>query len=189
MSKSRENVFTRKMHGKFGDQLVFRNRDGKSYVANIPKESTAPPGEGQQKIRNRFRLAATWAKIALANPVTREKYEARVTKSMSAYTLAMTDYLRPPVIFEMIVTRYKGHPGNTILVDATDDFNVKEVSVSITNPAGELIEEGPCLPPSEEMAYWQYTATVENTDLSGTVISAIATDDPGHTGQSSVTMD
>ena len=187
MSNSRENVITRRLHGKFGDQVVFRTRNGKSVTADIPKRSRKQATTPQVHTRDRFKLASIWAKTTLEDPAMLAAYAAKATDGKTAYVLAVTDFLKPPRISEISVAGYSGHPGDVIRVAAFDDFMVVDVKVKIRDAAGTLLEEGTCLPDSRRM-FWLYTATVEVTDLTGVEITAIATDNPDHTGEDTVVI-
>jgi hypothetical protein len=187
MSNSRENVITRRLHGKFGDQVVFRTRNGKSITADIPKKTGKKPATSQVQTRDRFKLATIWARMILADPAMHAAYTEKATEGKTAYVVALTDYLKPPRISEISATVYKGHAGDVISVAAFDDFMVKEVMVRIRDAAGNLLEEGPCQPDSFGM-FWLYIATVEVADLTGVQITAIATDNPGHTAEETLVM-
>ena len=188
MSNSKENVITRHLHGKFGDQVVFRTRNGQSFASNMPKAASGSPSAAQLEVRDRFRMAAIWAKNALADPILLAAYQAKAKDGQTPYVLAMTDFLKPPRISEINDSGYNGHVGDEILVSAIDDFKVTGVSVVITDPSDVLIEEGQCQPDGTGM-YWKYTATVEVAALSGVEITAVAKDNPGHTGESTVTLE
>ena len=129
MSNSRENVITRKNHGKFGDQVVFRTRNGKSILADVPKLTGKKPAISQVQTRDKFKLATIWAKKILGDAGMLEAYAARAANGKTPYVVALTDYLKPPRISEIIVTGYNGHAGDVIKVAAFDDFMVKEVRV------------------------------------------------------------
>lgn len=188
MSNSRENVITRRLHGKFADQIVFRTRNGKSVTANCPSKPKGAPKPGQLQTRDRFRNAATWARKILTDPDMRAAYEAKADDGRTAYVVAMTDYLRPPRISEILTDDYHGHAGNIIRVGAVDDFRVREVHVQLLDPAGNQIEEGPCTLDTFEL-FWEYTAQKEVSSLPGLTIRAIAIDNPGHKGEGELVLD
>jgi hypothetical protein len=187
MSNSRENVITRRLHGKFGDQVVFRTRNGKSVTADVPKRSRKQAATTQVKTRDRFKLASIWAKSTLEDADMLAAYSAKATDGKTAYVLAVTDFLKPPRISEISVAGYHGHPGDVIRVAAFDDFMVVTVKVQIKDATGTLIEAGACQPDSRRM-FWLYTATTEVIDLTGVEITAIATDNPEHTGEDTVVI-
>ena len=185
MSNSRENVITRRLRGKFGDQVVFRTRNGKSFTANIPGKFKGTPGSAQVAARDRFRLASLWARAILANPEMAALYAARATNGRTPYVTALTDFLRPPRIAEIDCSGYHGHAGDEIRVSAFDDFRVKEVRVAILAADGTVLEEGTCVPDEFGML-WLYKATTDVLTLDGVTAHAIATDHPGHQGAGSV---
>ena len=182
MSNSRENVITRRLHGKFGDQVVFRTRNGKSVTADIPKLTGKKPAASQVQTRDKFKLASIWAKGVLNDPVMFEAYAAKATGGRTPYVAAMADFLKAPRISEISCTGYHGHAGDVIRVSAFDDFMVKDVKVRIKDATGNLVEEGTCAADSFGM-YWFYTATVEVPCVTGLEIRAIATDNPGNAGE------
>ena len=182
MSNSRENVITRRLHGKFADQVVFRTRNGKSVTADVPKWSGKKPAASQVQVRDKFKLASIWAKTILTNPDMLAAYTAKATDGKTPYVVALTDYLKPPRISEISTSDYNGHAGDVIRVAAFDDFQVKDVRLRIMDANGNLLEEGACQPDSFGM-YWLYNATSEVPVLTGVQITAIARDNPGHTGE------
>ena len=187
MSNSTDNVLTKTYRGKFGKQLVFRNRDEMSIIAKPPKKSLKPAADSQLAVRRKFKMASRWAKKALLDPDTLAAYKAMASGMKTPYVLAVTNYLRPPEIREIIVSEYSGEVGDKINVVAFDDFDVTGVKVKITDASGTLIEQGPC---QEDLSAdcWVYTATEAVTSLSGVVIRAEATDIPCHTGSLEITL-
>jgi hypothetical protein len=187
MSNSRENVLTKHYSGKFGDQMVFRSRNGLSIMAKPPKKTLKDANESQLATRRKFKMASRWAKDALQNPATLAEYTAMASGMKSPYVMAVTNYLCPPKINGINVSRYAGEEGNKIEVLATDDFKLKCVTVKITDATGTLIEEGPC---QENLSSdcWEYTVTVTVTSLTGVVVCAAATDIPDHTTSLVVTL-
>ncbi|MDP1623833.1 MAG: hypothetical protein Q8M08_16015 [Bacteroidales bacterium] len=98
MSSITENYLTKNYRGKFGNQMVFRNRGDVSIMAKPPKKITKDPTAAQIEIRRKFKLAARWAKEALQDPVKLDLYALKATAMMTPYVVAMTDYLKPPVV-------------------------------------------------------------------------------------------
>jgi hypothetical protein len=187
MSNTTENVLTKTYRGKFGKQLVFRNRDEMSIMAKPPKKSLKPAADSQLAVRRRFKMASRWAKQALLDPDTLAAYAALASGMKTPYVLALTNYLRPPEISEIIVSGYAGTAGDKINVIAVDDFEVTGVTVKIIDASGTMIEQGPC---QEDLSAdcWIYTATETVADLSGLVIRAEAKDIPCHIGSLEITL-
>ncbi len=187
MSNTTENVLTKTYRGKFGDQMVFRNRDGMSIMAKLPKKNMKPVAESQLAVRRRFKMACRWAKQALLDPDNLAEYAALASGMKTPYIMAVTNYLRPPEVREIIASGYTGEAGNKINVVASDDFKVTGVTVKIIDASGMLIEEGPC---QENLLAdcWVYTTTVAIASLAGIVITAQAKDIPCHTASLSITL-
>jgi hypothetical protein len=173
--------------GKFGNQMVYRNRDGVSILAKMPKKNPKTATRAQLDARRKFRMASRWAKQALLDPEMLAEYTRLASGMKTSYVMAMTNYLRPPEVREILVSEYKGAIGDRIGVVATDDFRVISVKVSVKDAAGTLIEEGPCV---EDLSAdcWVYTATQAIDDLTGLVITAVATDIPNHPASLDLTL-
>jgi len=188
MSITKNNVITKTYSGKFGDQVVFRNRYGKSIMAAPPKPSSNEPTENQLNARQKFMLASRYAKNILQDPDMLAAYTAKCHEGITPYVLALTDYLKPPFIKQIITTGYAGNPGDKISVEAGDDFALVQVMVKIFDPSGtDLIEQGICTL-NQITGQYDFTATAAVGTLTGVTITAVATDTPGHTASLSVTL-
>jgi len=187
MSNANENMIVRHQHGKVGNQVVFRVKDGQSIMGNIPKKRTKPLTPAQQQIQFRFKDAASWAKSIMGDPIQKAAYQSKAKNGKSAYDVAMKDYLKAPVVNSIDKSAYTGHVGDQIVVRATDDFLVKNVRMLIHDPGGVLIEQGMCVAQASGNN-WNYSASVAVATLTGVVITAVAVDNPGNTGQLAVTL-
>jgi len=63
---------------------------------------------------------------------------------------------------------------------------VKEVRLKICTADGRVLEMGQCQA-DQSGTYWQYTTVKAVENISGITITAIAKDNPGHTGEMTVT--
>lgn len=187
MSNSSKNVVVRKLKGKFADQVVFKEANGHSVMANVPEQSDRPPSAAQESTRDAFRMASNYAKNALKDPELKALYEATAQNGQSAYSAAMTDFLTPPEIKTLDVSGYKGMEGGVIAVRAFDPYTVKGVQVIITAADGSTLEEGEATPDSNQN-YWLYTAQKNADPVAGTIVTAIAKDYPGNTGTLEATL-
>ncbi|HNY01125.1 MAG TPA: hypothetical protein PKG48_00990 [Bacteroidales bacterium] len=187
MSSTTENFLTKTYRGKFGKQMVFRNRGDVSILAKPPRKTKKVPTAAQLEIRRKFKLAARWAKEAMQDPDKFALYSAKASGMMTPYVVAMSDYLKPPVVHRIDPEDYQGSAGDRILVIASDYTRITGLTLKISDAAGNVIEEGPCEEASN-LDHWAYTATQDVSSLSGLVISATATDVPGHTGTLSKTL-
>jgi hypothetical protein len=89
--------------------------------------------------------------------------------------------MHAPDIKAVDVSRYTGKVGDTIEVEATDDFRVSVVKVAIYNADGSIVESGDTQQVNE--AKWLYTATAENASLDGDKIVIRAYDLPGNVSE------
>ncbi|MCK9421471.1 MAG: hypothetical protein M0Q38_02630 [Bacteroidales bacterium] len=141
---STTNELTKNYSGIFGNMLLARNRNGKTFMV-IPKtKSKKEANENQVNARRKFTLASRYAKTVLQDPDKLVAYTAKSHDGLSPYILALTDYLRPPFVDQIDTSGYHGNPGDKIGVTAIDDFGLTEVTVRIADLSGALIEEGPC---------------------------------------------
>jgi len=180
MAESKNNVITHGLSGKLGDLIVFRNRNGKTYVASTPREQTGEPSEAQKKHQKKFQQAVLYGKSALADPATKAAYQASAAQNENAYNVAVADFMHAPDIDEIDLSTYSGKVGDTIKVKATDNFIVKEVAVGIFNADGSEVEHG-LAQLSTNGIDWVYTTTANNESLAGDKIVIQATDLPGNT--------
>jgi hypothetical protein len=182
MAKLTLNSALHDIRGKI-DNWVYR-RLGDRQVISRPPVQSGPPTAGQLAVRDRFRLAAVYARSVLADPVLRPRYESAArARGSSAFVAAMTDYLRPPAIESIDVSGYHGVAGDPIRVVATDDFSVESVSVVLRNAAGDILEQGPA---ALAGGAWAYPSTGPVALGETVTIEASARDLPGNQGAKSV---
>jgi hypothetical protein len=187
MSKTNQNALTRYYSGKFGQDFVFRNYNGMSTMAKLPRRSHRRRSARELETVARFRLASHWARRCLVDPELRAFYQSKPEKGVSVYRLALKDYLRSPVVERICAEEYVGKPGDRITVIAKDDFAVAKVHLRIARADGTLVEEGPCGPGGIN-SVWEYVATVEIAAHAGVNITATAWDTPGNAGKLAVTL-
>ncbi len=181
MAKSKHNVITYGLSGKIGDLLVFSQRAGQTIVSKVPQQKKAA-SEKQTEHRRRFQQATIYARAAQADPELKAAYGQAAGAGQTAYNIAVADMLKAPDIESIDLSGYAGRTGDTILIRAKDDFMVKEVTVTITNGDGSLVETGLARP--DVAGYlWTYTATQDNGSLDGDKIEITASDLPGNIAQ------
>lgn len=182
MAEVKNNIVTRGLSGLVGDQLVFRNRGGKTIVAVRPQERSGEPSESQKQNQTRFQEAILYGQSVLANSEVKAAYKAAASEGQSAYNVAVGDFMHAPDIKEIDISKYTGKIGDTIDVTVTDDFKVTAVSVTIYNADGSEVEHGQAIQQNIK-SKWLYTATADNETLSGDKIVIRAFDLPGNIAQ------
>jgi len=188
MAHVEKNVVTDGVSGMFGDKIVFRKRPGGGTIlSSRPSHHSVPPTEAQEGIQEKFLEAIVYAKSVMANPELKAAYKAAARPGVSAYALALGDYMKDPVIKEVVTKGYAGNPGDRIIIRAIDNFKITEVSVSITKADGTPIEEGIAMKNPTGIT-WTYTAMASNPELQGSKVEVSVTDTPGHVVTSTVTL-
>ncbi len=180
MAKVGRNMVTTGLSGKLGDLLVFRVVNGKTVVSQAPAPSSKEPSEAQIVQKKKFQKAVLYAKSAIASPEIKAAYEAEAADGKSAYNVAVADFLNAPQIEEIDISTYTGKVGDTIQILPTDDFEVTEVSVTIENADGTIVENGQAIQ-TEGSPYYTFTATALNETLDGDKITIQVSDVPGNT--------
>jgi len=180
MAQSKNNIITHDLSGKVGDLIVFRSWNGKTIVASKPGARTGEVSDAQKQNQKRFQQAIIYAKGAVADPDTKAAYKAAAAADESPYNVAVADFMHAPDIEEIDLSKYTGKVGDVISVTVTDDFKVAEVSVSILNEDGTEVEHG-MAQSALGGTQWLYTATANNSSLTGDKIIIRASDLPGHT--------
>jgi len=174
MGKIKDNVVTKGFSGKFNDDLMFRQLDGKTYFA---KRSvlTAPPSARQQEVRHKFKESTLYAAAALEDPETSQDYKimAVIMGLKSAYMAAVTDYLSMPEVGAVFPFRYQGVVGNYITIAPKVPYKITEISVTIQSPDGTVIESGLAV---KHGLNFRYIATVANPQVAGSKLVLIARD-------------
>jgi hypothetical protein len=146
----------------------------------MPDRTGIVASPSQLAQQDRFRLAALYGKAVLADPVTKQIYEdAAARKGYPAFAVSVADFLLAPAIDEINLEAYTGKTGDTIKVRASDDVEVKGVTVSIRAQGGAVLESGPAvfMPAS---GTWDYTATTDLAQGQAVSIDVGASDRPGH---------
>ena len=187
MATTKNNVIVKGASGKFGRQIVFSQRAGKTIMSKPPLR-TAPPTTKQKEQQTKYARAAAYAKNALLDPTLKEAYttEAKKRQDVSPYNMAMTDYLRPPQITNVDHSAYTGDAsGEKIFIEAADAFKITTLKVKITAANNSTLEEGNA---SMVNGKWEYTTTATNTTLTGSKITLTATDRPGNTTTKEITL-
>jgi len=178
--KQKNNRVMRGASGALGDELVFRQRAGKTVISVPPLPRLDNPTEDQKAVRIKFEAATRYAKTAIEDADLKAAYAAKAKRGVSAYNVALTDFFKAPVVTEIDISNYSGSPGDTIRIFATDDFKVQAVQVSILNAAGTVVEEGAAIAAPEGKDFWIYTATTANAAPAGGKVSVQASDLPGN---------
>jgi hypothetical protein len=164
--------------GALGDELVFRQRAGKTVISLPVVRRVDQRTEEQLMFRERFRQAVMYARKVVADPAQKALYQAIAKPGVPAYNMAFRDRFKAPVITGIDIGNYSGSPGDVIRIGAVDDFRVERVQVTILNAAEAIVEEGFAVAAPE--GTWIYTATNANVILAGGKVLIQVSDLPGN---------
>lgn len=164
--------------GALGNELVFRQRAGKTVISLPPAPREDNPTEIQLGLRTRFQEAIAYGRFVIADPLGKAAYAAKAGAGVSAYNVAFVDYFKPPTIQTAEAQNFSGSPGDTIRIHATDDFKVQTVHVQIMDEAGTILEEGPATVSTESADNWTYT--LANAQPAAAKAKVTASDLPGN---------
>ena len=187
MARIKNNFAMEGMTGKIGNIFVYRHRNGKTIVSKTPNK-TAPLSEKQKGQTQRFKLAINYAKSALLDTTLKEYYETEAKKkqNVSAYNVAVADYLTSPIINNIDYSGYTGDVTNQkIIIELDNNTKVIKVSVKIIAKDKSTLEEGEA---TLLKGKWQYTTTSVNATIQGTKIIVSATDRPNNTTKKEITL-
>jgi hypothetical protein len=183
MAFSKNNPITQGLSGKFGDQIIFRQRAGMTIAAEAPGPSTKPRSAAQLQGQEKFQEAVVYGKWAKSDPEASKIYDV---PDRAAYHVALADFMCAPDIENIDIGDYTGQPGEVIRIRVTDNFKVDTVHLSIHNDDGSLVEEGNAT--SENGQDWLYTTTAINPILMGDKITVRAMDLPANLTTGEVDM-
>ena len=183
MAKVKLNPVLEQIRGKVGD-LVFKRYGDEVIISQKPDLSDAAPTEAQQAARDRFRQAALYGKLVLADPGTKTLYEkAAKAKGQPVFSLTVADFFNAPSVDEVDLSGYGGAVGDQIVIQASDDFEVLGVNVALTDGAGSPLESGAALETPADSGRWVYSATSAVATGTTVRIAITASDRPGGKGE------
>jgi hypothetical protein len=187
MTRVKVNPIFEQMSGKLGD-LVFKRYGDEVVLARKPTLNGNEPSTAQLAARERFRRAAQYGKLALAQPEARASYEAAAHESGEPlFSLMVADYFKAPVVDELDASAYTGQAGETIVMQVHDDFEVTGVTVSIREAGGQAVESGAAVQNPPDSGRWVYMTKQVVANVTGAVVTATATDRPGNLGVKTAT--
>ncbi|WP_326493329.1 lipocalin/fatty-acid binding family protein [Marinifilum sp. D737] len=189
MAIVKRNIITTGLSGKLGNNLVFRQRKGKT-ILSVAVHYSGKRSFAQEQQKNRFKKASLYANTQKHDPELMEEYNkvAKEKGIYSGYNLAVSDYFHPPTIEKINIRNYHGEIGDVIEIIAFDDFKVKRIELEIYSSDGNLIEKGLAYE-SNQNGKWHYAASVANSEYKGDKIVVKAFDYPGNETDKEVVLD
>jgi hypothetical protein len=162
--------------------FIYKTQSGKSLAARKPAMD-ANCGQ-KASMQEEVRRAVTYAEFACDQPI----YQCKaVGTSQSAYNLAVADALGKPQVLEIDLSGWSGKTGQTILIQARDNFLVLSVRLLIRE--GDIIlEEGEAEQYQQDGLSWGYQLQTLVERRPGLLLDAYAYDLPGNEGKYSIEL-
>ena len=183
MAKVRLNPILEQLRGRVGE-LVFKRYGGRVIVARKPDFEGQEWSEAQKAHRERFRQAALYGKMVMADAETKAIYEeAAKARGKPVFSLTVADFFNAPTIDEVDLSSYTGSVGDEIVIVARDDFGVAEVGVSLADGDGNPIESGEAVESPAGSGRWVYAASAAVGAGTTVRIAVTAADRPGGTAE------
>ncbi|MBT1704357.1 hypothetical protein [Chryseosolibacter indicus] len=175
MAQVRENDLTEGLSGRFGSKFIFKQLRGKTIVARRAKPITKESAL-QRNNRDRFRKATAYAKSMMLIAERKAYYwdMAKELKLPNAYTAAIGDYMRRPVIEEVEVTA-KNSALQLNIKATKKDFRLRVMKVIALGSDGVVVEEAET---ATDFECWRYGFTTVK-DLIST-IKVVVQDEAGN---------
>jgi hypothetical protein len=92
MARVKDNILTQGLSGAVNKQLVFKTRNGKTFISKYPNRSKVIPSEKQLVEKVNFRNAVSYAKGILANPILKAEVQQRTPPGKLVYHQAIKEY-------------------------------------------------------------------------------------------------
>ncbi|MGC3947740.1 MAG: hypothetical protein QM762_25090 [Chryseolinea sp.] len=180
--RTSHNPLLHGVSGSIGKTLVIRQTRHGIVLANRPSKPRRTH-ETQRRTRDKFTDAVNYANLQMRHWEARSMYQAAVNKKLtSAYQVALTDYLRSPIVHSICTNGYNGASRHEIGVFASDDFKVASVDLIIRDDTQQIVEQGAATRLRCLRNQWVYVTTNDLAATSGFTIEARARDIPGNVG-------
>ncbi len=185
MAEVKDNVLIQGISGKFGDDFIFKQRNGKTFISRKPR-MPKKRSKKQKELQEKFAAATAYSVEARQDPELQAYYaHLGKRKGKTAHNMAVADYFAMPTIEQVDTSHYTGAAGETIIIDAYKATKVAKVTVSLRDAEGILIEQGEA---TEALRGWHYTTTVSNPQPSGTLLTVRAIDFPGNIAEQEIVL-
>jgi hypothetical protein len=163
--------------------FVCKTRSGRNLITLKP-ESEPKRGGTKHSMQEQVRQAVTYAEFAWDQPIYQTK---AVGSSNSAYNLAVADFLGKPQILDIDLHGWTRKIGQSILIQAKDNFLVLSVRLVIRE-GDSILEQGEAEQSPLDALTWRYILQTSVERKPGLTLDAFASDLPGNVGSYSIAL-
>ncbi len=178
MAISNTNMITMGYHGRVSN-FVLRRWGDRSILSSVPVFKKNRWSKAQKLNRRRFREAMHRTQAIMKNPEMSRYYRSRRKRRQTAWNVAVADYMKKPEIKRTDLSGYQGRKGDPIRIDATDNYGVARVLITILSSQGLLVEWGTAMQDAQGSG-WTYIAGEENPYWKGGRVEIAVNDRPGN---------
>ena len=179
---NRDNLITEGYSGRFGN-LIFRRWGKKTVISMVPDYSHRKWSKAQKENRKRFRDAMAYSRKALSDPEMRKYYRKHAMGMQTVWNVAVADYMKKPEIRKVDLSGYRGRKGDTIRINAHDNYRIAAVIVTILNAQGFEVESGLAVAaPGKGCRIYKVMSRIPDWE-NGRIVVRV-TDSPGNTVKS-----
>jgi len=183
MAYAKNNKLVEGWSGKLAN-LLFRQRNGKTFISMAPAMPTGERSSWQKDNSNKFQIACAYARLVKNDVVLWEMYRSARQGNQTATNVAIKDFYTAPEIQSVLLPP----PGSqSLLVKVTDIIRVYEVEISIIYNSLEAPEIGTATYAGTG-DQWVYNILSTQLLQPGSRICVRARDFPGNTTLREITL-
>jgi len=167
------------LHGKLGNLVFVRGKDGRIWVRHRPvRQASITPGE----LKGQGLLAAANRYVG---EIRQQPERYAIYRSAARLAgkrdcdLAKADFFHAPIIEDIDLSAYTGAAGEAIRVQARDDFEVMAVEVAVSDIGGIPLEQGSAMLDAQSGRWIYVTQGGVSSAQSIVVVAANASDRAG----------
>jgi hypothetical protein len=179
MARVRLSAIASSLRGALGD-VVFKLNRGRVIATSRPDMSRRKLSPKQKTHITRFTLASAYGRHVRDTPELRTIYEPEARRrEQGVYHIGVRDYMNAPRVDRIDPSKLSAS-GGTVVIQATDDFEVVRVEVAILTASGETLEAGEA---ARKRRHWHYDASGALPAGEEVTVRVRAFDRPGNRGE------
>lgn len=186
MARVRRNIIIKGVSGNIERKVVLKQYGDATVVSSFPDMSNVTLTEKQKKENRRFSEAMAYAKSQMADPLCKAEYRARTKGMQRAHNVAIADFYHSPEIRNIDIKTFRGREGDSVIIQAVDDFKVVRVTVAITDANDVVQVTGDAVQKDERTWEFKLTKTLPSTQGARMIVRAW--DKPGNTDEKVVVL-
>jgi len=189
MAIAKDHVIFDGFSGKLGPFSLRQRQGGRTQIVLMQGTNPRTPSEAQELHQARFKAATVFAKVWQTDPLYIEI--AGPMPDVSAYNLAVRDYMRPPDIDFIDIDEWSNSITNVFSAVVLDAVPVPEITCVIFNrDTDEPLIGGPMIPDQNVpgLFHWSPPESIQGTSLPSLGFRVTAVDRAENTAELAVEL-